>query len=71
MIEMIEDDGNGNGNDVRARRWFSYLWTQMVFVSFGCGRFSYLLDPEGFHLDLELGSKRFSYLLRTMIRRGT
>ena len=34
-----------------------------IFVS---RRFSYLLDPEGFHLDLELGSKRFSYLLRTM-----
>ena len=51
----------------------------MVFVSldpdgfgiFGSRRFSHLLDPEGFHLDLELGSKRFSYLLRTMIRRGT
>lgn len=41
MIEMIEDDGNGNGNDVRARRWFSYLWIQMVLV---------FLDLEGFRI---------------------
>ena len=49
----------GDGFRIFGPRWFSYLLDAEGFRR-------YLLDPEGFHLDLELGSKRFSYLLRTM-----